>query len=377
MVWLFWGGVAFLAYTSVGYPFLLWVLSLFRNRKHRRAPIWPSVSLIIPAHNEGEQIRRKVLNTLELTYPPDKREILVASDGSNDDTVSIVRGYAEEGVKLVEIPEKHGKHYAQMIARDRSQGEILVFTDVSAILECNALEKIVSNFADPSIGCISSEDQVLATGGRQGGEVSYIQYDKWMRRLESQVGSLVSLSGSFFAARREVCAQWNPVQSSDFFLALQAVSQGFRAVVDPECWSHYSLTYPERVEFARKVRTMVHGLDVVFSNWKLLNPFRYGFFSWQLLSHKLFRWLAPFAFLSIVISGLFLWDAGWFYRLVLVALLCLYGCGLLAWSSDRASEVKPLRLAAYFLLGNVAAMYAWFKYCSGERFATWEPTPRR
>jgi len=374
MVWVFWWAAIFLIYTFAGYPLALWLVSLWRSRPYQRGEIQPEVSLIIAAHNEAAVIGRKIINCLEVTYPEDKYEIIVASDGSDDGTAEIVRSFSPQGVKLIEIPDRRGKQYAQMLARDAARGEILVFTDAGVELESDGLQKIVSNFADHSVGCVSSEDRVIQ--GRGVGERSYVQLEMWLRRLESRIGSLVTASGSFFAARRTVCEVWHTDQTSDFFVPLNAVSQGLRAVVDPESLGCYALVHSEKDELQRKIRTVVNGLYVFFSNLHLLNPFRYGFFSWQLISHKLFRWLTPSAILFLAISNLFLWQTSSFYRMCLALQIGIYGAGLLALVADRFSRWKPTRLAGYFLLGNAATLMAWLYFLSGEKFVTWQPTQR-
>ena len=376
MIWIFWSAALFLIYTFAGYPLLLWVISLWRSRAHQRAAIQPKVSLIIPAHNEAGLLRSKIENSLELVYPRDKLEIIVASDASTDDTADIVRSFAKDDVKLVEIPERRGKHHAQMIAREVSQGEILVFTDACVHLESDALRRIGSNFADPSVGCVSSEDQVVEPKKSWMGEQFYVLFEMWLRRLEAQTGSLVTASGSFFAARREVCKAWHPEQSSDFFIPLHTVAQGRRAIIDPDCHGHYAVVRCEKAELQRKVRTIVHGLAVLFSHLEMLNPLRYGFFSWQLISHKLFRWLMPFGILSLLVSNAFLWKSGAFYRVSLVLQAAVYGSALLALGTGRLAQFKAFRLASFFLLGNAATLMAWVKFCSGERFAAWHPTRR-
>jgi glycosyltransferase involved in cell wall biosynthesis len=376
MVWVFWSAAAFLAYTFAGYPFLLWFTSLWHDRPHRRAAIEPEISLIVAAHNEAPAIRKKILNCLALVYPKDKYEIIVVSDGSDDATAEITRSFDSQGVKLLEIRERRGKQYAQMLARDASHGEILVFTDAGVELKPDGLQKIVSNFADPSVGCVSSEDEVVQ--GKKGkiGEGSYVQLEMWLRRLESRIGSVVTASGSFFAARRSACEVWHTDQTSDFFIVLNVLAMDMRAIVDPECVGSYALVHTDRAELQRKIRTIVNGLYVFSRHLRLLNPLRYGLFSWQLVSHKLFRWLTPFAILALLISSGYLWQESSFYRICFVLQIGVYGIGLCAVVAGQLIKAKPVKLAGYFLLGNVATLMAWVYFLAGEKFVTWQPTRR-
>ena len=376
MVFIFWSSLAFLLYTFILYPLLLCLVSIFRTRLPQRAAICPSVSVIVAVHNEAAVIREKINNCLDLDYPVNKREIIVASDGSTDGTADIVRSFADRGVKLVELLEKRGKHFAQMMARDVSTGEILVFTDASIHVEPSGLRRIVSNFADPMVGCVSSEDRSVTEGKSWKSERFYVRAEMWLRRLESKIGSLVSASGSLFAVRRELCEDWHAGQSSDFFLVLHTVARGLRSVVDPECLARVGLVRSERAELQRKIRTIVHGLDVFFTHLEFANPIRYGLFSWQLISHKLFRWLVPFPILLLLVSNLWLWKAGVFYQVSLALQAGLYLCGGLALVSGGRLNLKPLKLAGFFLLGNLAIIIAWLKFGAKEKYASWEPSRR-
>lgn len=376
MVWVFWTAFAFLAYTFAGYPLLLCLLSWVRSRPHRQSPITPRVSFIITAHNEAARLPGKVKNTLEIRYPSERWEIIVASDGSTDETNEIARSFESQGVKLVALPEKRGKHYAQMMARDASEGEILVFSDVAAQVTPDILEKMVRNFADPRVACVSSEDFIRGGENRAFGERLYVGAEMRLRRLESRVNSLVSLSGSLFAVRREVCMYFHPDQSADFFLALHAKSLRLRAVVDPECLAYFGAVPGQKSEFYRKVRTIVHGIDVVFRHRKLLNPLSYGMFSWQLFSHKLCRWLVPFAFLFMLIGNVFLWKTAPLYRFLLVSQLSFYLAAILGLAVSALARFKVFRLAGFFLMGNAAAATAWLKFCTGERYVSWQPSRR-
>ncbi len=376
MVWMFWLSLGFVFYTFVGYPMLLWALGLRRGRQHKRANIWPPVSLIIVAHNAAKVIREKLKNALELDYPSDKLEIIVASDGSTDDTAAIVREFDPQGVRLIEVRQRRGKGHAQMVARDASQGEVLAFTDASALLDPLSLQRMVENFADTSVGVVSSEDVVEVKRKDGIGEGSYVNGEMRLRRLESQLASLVGVSGSFFGARREVCEVWYPDLASDFFVPLQAVAQGFRAVVDPMCRARFAALGSKRAELQRKVRTIVRGLSVFFAHLPLLNPFRYGLFSWQLASHKLFRWLLPYAFMALLVSNIFLWKSNLFYRACLLLQLFGYGLGLLVWAVGDRVDLRLLKLPAFFLMGNAATLVAWVNFGLGERYVMWEPSQR-
>jgi cellulose synthase/poly-beta-1,6-N-acetylglucosamine synthase-like glycosyltransferase len=376
MIWLFWISIAFIFYTLAGYRALLWIVTRVWRKEHRREPVTPRVTVIIVVHNESATITDKIRNTLAFSYPTDKLEVIVGSDGSTDDTANVVRSFADAGVKLVESPERKGKHRIQMLASQVAGGEILVFTDASIRAEPDVLIKMVSHFADPGIGCVASVDAIgkLKEGAR--GELLYVSGEMGLRWLETQVGSSVSLSGSLFAVRRQICDAWHPDMSSDFFLALHAVERGYRVVIDPECTVRLSIVKSQKAEMTRKVRTIVHGLVVFFSHLRLLNPFRYGLFSWQLISHKLFRWLLPFAFLAALISNVFLWKAGIFYKASLVAQLAGYSAALISFFEGRLAKSAVVNLAVFFVIGNVATLVAWWKFCQGERFVTWEPSRR-
>jgi glycosyltransferase involved in cell wall biosynthesis len=321
-------------------------------------------------------LRDKLLNTVALEYPAEKLEIFVVSDGSEDDIDAVAASFSDFRVKLLKLVPRRGKNYAQMVARDASAGEILVFTDVSVQLDTLALQQIVSNFVDLSVGCVSSEDRIITDSQIRAGEGAYVSLEMRLRRLESQVGSVITASGSFFAVRRELCKEWHPDQTSDFFVVLHAIQQNRRAVVDPLSTGYYGLAQQSGVEFQRKVRTIVNGLHVFFAHVCLLNPLRYPVIAWQLISHKLCRWLLPFGMLAILISSIFLYNSGWLYRACLVAQVAVYSAGVVSLLLRGLLRFPALKLASFFMLGNAATITAWVKFCTGERYVVWEPTRR-
>jgi len=231
---LFIGSILLLFYAYFGYPFSLFLINVLHNRGIKKVPFFPNATVIITSHNEEKRVGIKLQNTLDLDYPKDKLQIIVASDGSTDRTNQIVRNYHTRGIELLEISERKGKENSQKEALKLAKGDVIIFTDVATTLETHSLKQIVSNFADPSIGCVSSEDRLLEKNGKPCGEGFYVRYEMWLRRLESRVNSLVGLSGSFFAARREVCEDFSEEMQSDFRTVLNALKMGLRGVSDPK-----------------------------------------------------------------------------------------------------------------------------------------------
>lgn len=373
---IFWTAVALIAYTYFGYPALLIFLSAFRNNPVRRGPVQPQVTLIIAAHNEEQRIRDKIENSLSLNYPLEKREIIVTSDGSTDETNGIVSAYKDKGVILVAAFPRNGKEYAQWQAIKAASGDILVFSDVAAILEKDALIKVTSNFHDPTVGCVSSEDRVLTDNELAGGEDLYVKYEMLLRQLESRVHSLVGLSGSFFAIRRELCQEWSTTLPSDFVLAVEAVNHGYRAVSDPAVIGFYKDVCSEKEELQRKIRTVMRGIAVLMSYLYILNPIKYGFFSIQVISHKLLRWFIPLFMLSAFLSNILLLSNHSFYRWIFAGQLTFYSFAMLGLVIKRLSRTTLFKIPAFFTLVNISIAVAWIRYLSGRRAVLWEPSKR-
>ena len=410
MKFLFWFSLFMIFYAYAGYALVLLTIDvyrrLFKRRKYSSSSKidgyhaddqLPPLSFIITAYNEAARIAKKIENTLALSYLSEKIEIIVASDCSSDETDNIVKSYAGRGVKLVRAPERKGKEHAQMHAVKAATGEIFVFSDVATILKPDALRNIVRNFQDPTIGCVSSEDRFIDRNGEVSGEGLYVRYEMFLRALESRVNTLVGMSGSFFAARREVCYSWAPDLQSDFNTLLNTVKLGMRGISDPQSIGYYENIADERKEFQRKVRTVLRGISVLMRNCQLLNPFRYGLFAWQLISHKLCRWTVPF-FLALAMIGnallvysgaiyfvlfvlqLFFYIAAAWYRLREkpgISSKAMHRSGWYMATACLKSVVHPIaRIAYYFSSVNIAIAWAWVRYFKGERSTLWEPSRR-
>jgi cellulose synthase/poly-beta-1,6-N-acetylglucosamine synthase-like glycosyltransferase len=374
---VFWLAAALVLYAYAGYPLALAALAAVRTRPVAKSDVTPAVTFIITAYNEEGRIAKKLDNTLKLDYPRERLEILVASDSSSDRTDEVVRAYADRGVRLVRAPVRKGKEAAQKLAVDAARGEILVFSDVATILPAEAVANIVKSFHDPSVGCVSSVDRFIDRDGRPSGEGAYVRYEMFLRSLETRVNSLVGLSGSFFAARREVCREaWSEDLQSDFNTVLNSMRLGLRGVADPDSIGYYVNLADERKEYERKVRTVLRGISVFMRSLALVNPFRNALFAWQLLSHKLCRWLVPFAMLAALAANAALAPASPFYRTLLVLQVLFYAVAAAGLLWKPLMRLAPVRLAAYFVVVNASILQAWLRYWQGERLVLWEPSKR-
>ncbi|MCI5143859.1 MAG: hypothetical protein D3909_19485 [Candidatus Electrothrix sp. ATG1] len=241
-------------------------------------------------------------------------------------------------------------------------------------LEPQGLLEIVSNFADPSVGCVSSEDCLLAQDGKPSGEGLYVRYEMWLRQLESHVNSLVGLSGSFFAARKEVCRDFSGDVQSDFRTLLSSMKIGLRGVSDPKAVGFYLDIADEKREFERKVRTVLRGLTVFLNHLEFLNFFKYKLFSYQIFCHKLLRWFVPFFLAGAFLSNVLLVSSANFFVLLLAGQSIFYVLALFGWTTRSLKGV--LKIPTFFLVVNAAIAVAWWQYLTGKRVIMWVPSER-
>lgn len=336
----------------------------------------PRLSLIITAHNEESRVREKLENSLQISNMNEQLEIIVASDGSTDATDDIVRSYSDRGVRLVRADQRLGKEYAQLCAIREAKGDILVFSDVATRIEPDALEKLAKHFEDPRVGAVSSEDRFVSQDGEVVGEGAYVKYEMWLRRLESQRAGLVGLSGSFFAARREVCEEWDIHSPSDFNTALNCARKGLVAVTAPDVLGFYKDVKDPSAEYRRKVRTVIRGVTAIARHPEVLNPRRMGMFAFQVWSHKIMRWGVPWFMLGLLVTSLSLAGEHWFYALALIGQLAFYGAVILGHFFVRFRGATLVKIPYFFVQVNVAIAHATLAFLSGTRMTTWTPSRR-
>lgn len=336
----------------------------------------PFVTLIITAFNEESKIKEKIQNTLDLDYPVSQREILVASDGSTDKTNEIVLSFKSQGVKLVEVQERKGKENAQLSAIQEAQGEILVFSDVATQIPKDAIWYITQSFENPNIGAISSEDRFITEDGQIAGEGAYVKYEMWLRRLEASVRSLVGLSGSFFSCRKQICDTWNINVPSDFNTALNCISHGYIAISHPLVLGYYPNLKDESKEYNRKLRTVIRGMAAILNTPSVLNPFKFGIFSFMVFSHKIMRWLVPWFMVSLLFTNTLLLQNNTIYQALFAAQLLFYLLALIGHFFRSSTSYNIFKIPFFFMQVNIAIAHAGLLFLVGKRITMWEPSKR-
>lgn len=369
----FWSSVVGVVYPYLGYPVCLWLLSVMARRKWpRHDGLPPTATMLVPVHNEARAIKAKVDNTAALQFPRERLQVLFISDGSTDNTVQLLRECCLPWMEVVELPVRGGKAAALNAGLARARNDVLIFTDASIMLDVASLRHIMTPFADPTIGCVSGEDLIAGSSG----EAIYGRYELLLRRLESEVHSIVGASGSFYAQRRALCQPFTEGLAPDFLSVLRVVEQGARAVSEPLAVGYMSSLADHRREFERKVRTGIRGLTTLFAHAHLLNPFAHGAFAFALWSHKLLRWLAPAFMLVALVSAAVLADSP-FYLAAFALQVAFYLVGVAAHLGVAGiGRSLPGKIALYFCTVNLAVLVSWGKYLTGVRQELWTPTQR-
>ena len=347
---LFWIALAIILYAFLGYPLVLLILRLAIRRQVHKAPIHPVVSLLIPAYNEAQAIRRKIENSLALDYPAGRMEIVVVSDGSTDATVEIASSVY--GVRVVALPENRGKMAAINAAIPELRGEIVVFSDASATLAPDALRRLVENFADPSVGAVCGRYTTVHANEVNIGapESFYWNYEAFLKNQESHLASTLGAHGHLHAIRKELYPFPPPgTINDDFVIPLSALERGYRAVHEPG-----AVVFEEAREmagFSRRIRIVAGNLQQLRHIRHFIAPLR-PLALFFFLSHKAIRLAVPFAMLIALVSNVFLATSDAF-SLTLAAQLLFY---VLA-AAGLTGHLRPraLRLPYYFCMVNSAA----------------------
>lgn len=372
---VFWWSVVSILYVYVGFPILIAVRAALFPKAVHSAPIEPNVSLIIAAHNESQVISVKLDNAAQIDYPPDRLQIIVASDGSTDGTVARIEAHHLD-VTVLDLPRR-GKNPTLNTAVEHATGEILVFSDADSELEPAAIRALVAPFADPEVGGVVGNFRYrVAERGR--GEQRYLDVDRLTKRLQSRGGSVTSATGQLHAVRRAHWVEIPPGVADDSFTSVGVNEAHHRLVFAEDAVATGAVEENTRHEYGRKSRYIGRGFTSLWMHRSAFNPVTHGFYSLQLFSHKVLRRLVVLPIIALFLTSLALWRGGPIYRLAASLQIGFHGLAAIGWAfRDRRDLPRVVGrladVALYFDMLNIAVLKAMVFFLSGKRRDVWIP----
>ena len=375
---LFIFSAALLVYIYAGYPALVFLLSKTARDESTRQEYQPDVSILISAYNEEQYIRETIINKLEQNYPAGKIEVIVISDSSTDATDQIVEELSKDNdcLTLIRQSPRQGKTSALNMAIKKASGEIIVFADANSIYDSHAVHELVKNFSDPDTGYVTGKMIYSNSDGSVTGDgcTTYMRYENFIRTCESKLGSLVGVDGGIDAMRKELHDTLNADQLPDFVQPLKVVEKGFRVIYEPRAILREEALSDHNSEFLMRIRVTLRALWALRDMRQLLNPLRFPLFSFQLLSHKLLRYLAWLPLIFVLLANFLLLDHGVAYWFLLCLQILFYTAAATAFIL-RAQPGLPVFLSVpfYFTLINLAAAIAFLRFAMGHKTVVWTP----
>jgi len=383
---IFWIFAAVIFYAYIGYGLLVMLMIWVKNHIGKPSPLpsadhFPELTLIIFAYNEASCIEEKIKNSLELVYPENKKQMLVVTDGSTDGTPDIARKF--EGIQVLHEPERKGKTAAMNHAMAFVHTEIVVFTDANTLLRSDALLQLVAPYADPRVGGVAGEKQVLADAQHVAGqgESLYWRYESWLKRNDGKLYTVVGAAGELYSIRTRL---YEPLPEDtildDFVLSLNIVRKGYRFAYAPEARSMEAPSESLAEEQKRKIRICAGGFQAMSRLLPLFNLFKYKLASFQYISHRVLRWaLVPFILPVIFLLNIELMHAhiSPVYNLTGYGQMLFYAIAWLGYGfALQGKKIKGIYPVYYFVFMNVAVYAGLWRWIKGKQEVKWEKAKR-
>jgi cellulose synthase/poly-beta-1,6-N-acetylglucosamine synthase-like glycosyltransferase len=375
VVLVFWGSLALIGYTYAGYPVLAWARARVRPYLGRREPIEPTVTIVVVAHNEEACIEARIQNLLALDYPAEKRQILVGSDGSTDETVARARRFGhDDGVWVVAFRHWRGKAAVLNQLVRRARGEIVLFADARQTFDPQVLRRLVARFADERVGAVSGELMLTdSTGTPMGrGASFYWRYEKFIRVHEGRVGSTVGATGAIYAIRRALFRAIPPdTILDDVLIPMRIVQQGYLVQFEQEAKAYQAVSRTTQQEYVRKVRTIAGAFQLFARERWLLTPWRNALW-FETVSHKGLRLLLPALHLSLFAANLELSRVP-FYGAVFALQTAFYAAAVRGYELRHAVR-RPIYISVPYAMCCMlwATVAAFHRFATDRQLVTWE-----
>ena len=370
---LFGTGVGWILYCYIGYPIILLILSGFRP-KHvvRDAAHTPTVSVLIAARNEEQDIGWKIAETLAWDYPGDRLEVIVVSDASTDRTDDIVRECGDSRVRLVRLKQRGGKQRGLNRIVPEAKGEILFFTDANAHIGPVCLRRMVRHFSDQKVGCVTGVTRPILTeesAAIGSGASVFLSFEGALNSLESRIGSVMVCDGAIFCIRKPLFVSLTPTIANDLELPMRVYHSGYSNVFEPEGVVVERDTSSLTEEFARRRRISAQGM---VGMWELRHTM-FGLRGWQFASHKIMRYLTLLP-LILMFAGALVAPRTPFWNtlLVLQAIAYCLAAGVALLTMRGYAVGKLLSVPFYVLFGCIGAVVGIVDWASGKRYDIWE-----
>ena len=390
-IFLFWLCTLTIVYAYLGYPLLVMLLARLKpDPCYEEAPP-PQVTLLIAAYNEESIIERKISNTLQLDYPAEKLQILIAADGSDDRTAQIVESFQDQGVELSYTPERGGKMAAINRAMALVTGDIIVFSDANNMYNAAALNELVAPFANQGVGAVTGTKSIVKDErGLSESEGLYWRYESFIKKQETRLGCSVGAAGEIYAIRRSLYISPPPnIINDDFYVVSTIVRQGYNVVYNPNARSYEPVSASPQDEIKRRSRIIAGRYQVIFQAHKFL-PLRRPLVAWQIVSHKFLRPFVPFAMLGALFANIgallfpvsegrwpWLWLAPPYNMLAFLLQCIFYGMALLGNRVEVGGLAGKLLYVPTFLVNsNYAALLGLYQYWTNKQAHIWERVKR-
>ena len=337
---------------------------------------FPTVSLIIAAYNEERVIDAKIKNTLELDYPREKLEIIVVSDGSNDNTAALVKSHSDS-VTCLHNPERGGKSAALNRAVEVANGELLVFSDANNDFARDVIKQLVRHFENEQVGAVTGSKHIYANENREAatGDSLYWRYEAIIKKAESHLGSITAAEGEILALRRSCYKTIDPNKiNDDAAITFDIVQSGMRVLYEENARSTEQASIDLIDDINVKIRMTFGGFQTITSEFAYLFPPRH-WFAFCYVSHKVLRWLVPHSLILIFITSLMLWEHP-FVALILSAQVIFYSVALYGWSKRGSKLAAVIYMPMYFTVMNYALFIGFVRYLKNPSSVQWRKAQR-
>lgn len=385
---IFWVGICLISYTYLGYPILLYGLIIIKRIFYTKSSDFyvenelPKVNLIIACYNEGEIIREKIENTLKLNYPSDKLNICFVTDGTSDGSEQIIKEY--KGMELFHSDERRGKNAAINRILPLMESPILIFCDANTFLNEDAIFNIARHYKNENVGAVAGEKRVMTndeTDLASSGEGAYWKYESALKKWDSELNTVVGAAGELFSVRKELMPIVpDGILIEDFYVSMRIAQEGFKVVYEPDAYAIETGSDSISEERKRKVRIAAGGIQSILIFLPLLNIFKYGWLSFQYVSHRMLRWsLTPLSLPVVFIINIYLAiQLGGIFTIIMGLQILFYLIALAgAYAEGKAKVPKIILIPFYFTFMNVSVYQGFFRLLNGKQSAVWEKSKRK